>query len=452
MPEIISVIIPVYNLENYIKECIESILEQTYQNFQIILVDDCSLDNSVAVIEELQKKDARIQLIRLKENRGAGYARNVGMDNAKGKYLLFLDGDDFFEKDMLEKLYVACDGNNADIAICNMYMYDNKTGTEHLFDEVSIYGFDKLEVPFRLNAIKEYAFQFIHEIAWNKMFRREFVVNAGIRFQEQHNANDQFFVFANLLCADKIVKIMSALIHYRTNINGQLSKSIMKNPLCIFNATLATADYMKMNGYMEDFKSSFNTYVVNRLIFSMDKVSEEERKRLYDFYYEKGWEQLGLLNCEREEFSDYRSYLQYVIMKNQRYSDRIYKSLRPEMKWDRRILEKLFNQLSKTKCNTVLWGVGVRGQKMLDMAELLGFEFQNVVDKNTDKIGNYVKHYRVEEVRVVKNNDCILITNTSFVQSIKQQIKRMGRKCILVDVQMLLSYEVDITDVMISTL
>ena len=103
MPEIISVIIPVYNLENYIKECIESILEQTYQNFQIILVDDCSLDNSVAVIEELQKKDARIQLIRLKENRGAGYARNVGMDNAKGKYLLFLDGDDFFEKELSQK-------------------------------------------------------------------------------------------------------------------------------------------------------------------------------------------------------------------------------------------------------------------------------------------------------------------------------------------------------------
>ena len=144
----ISVIVPVFNLEEYIGECLESILKQTFQNIEIIVVDDNSSDGSVKVIEQLVRKDSRIKMILLEENHGAGHARNVGMQFARGDYLMFLDGDDFFSSVMLEKLYSICEKYNTDIAVCNAYMHDHVSGKNELFDETSRYKFDKVGIPF----------------------------------------------------------------------------------------------------------------------------------------------------------------------------------------------------------------------------------------------------------------------------------------------------------------
>lgn len=101
--DLVSVIIPVYNSEKFIKETIKTVQNQTYKNYELIVVNDCSTDNSKKIIEEEIKKDNKIKLINLKENSGVAIARNTGIDNAKGKYIAFLDADDLWEKEKLEK-------------------------------------------------------------------------------------------------------------------------------------------------------------------------------------------------------------------------------------------------------------------------------------------------------------------------------------------------------------
>ena len=445
----ISVIVPVFNLEEYIGECLESILKQTFQNIEIIVVDDNSSDGSVKVIEQLVRKDSRIKMILLEENHGAGHARNVGMQFARGDYLMFLDGDDFFSSVMLEKLYSICEKYNTDIAVCNAYMHDHVSGKNELFDETSRYKFDKVGIPFALKEIAPYAFQFMHEMAWNKMFRRKFVLNTGVKFQEQHNANDQFFVFANLMSAANIVMYPEPLVYYRTNVKGQLSKSIPKSPRCIYNATLATVQFMEERNWRTVYKRGFNTYMINRLIFSMDMLEGTVREAIFNFYHEKGLRQLGMENCKLEDFLNYIEYQQYLIMRNNIYSEYIYERLRPEINWKSPSLKRALEKLKHQNKNIVLWGAGIRGKKLLDRLESFDFQLTSVVDREREKVGCMLNNYKVNSIDIVENGDVILVTNRGFIDDIKSTLADMDKNCILVDIQTLLSYETEIEDVVI---
>ena len=129
MNKLISIIVPVYNVETFLGECVESLIHQTYQNVEIILVDDGSTDRSGELCEQYALKDSRIQVIH-KANGGLSDARNVGMEIAKGAYYSFVDSDDYLEQDAIQSLYDAIRESNADLAICNMMRFyeDGSTG------------------------------------------------------------------------------------------------------------------------------------------------------------------------------------------------------------------------------------------------------------------------------------------------------------------------------------
>ena len=116
--DLISVIVPVYNIEKYLPRCIDSILDQTYKNWEAIFVNDGSTDNSLKILEEYKKSDGRIKIID-KKNAGSGAARNDGIETSKGKYIAFLDSDDWYEEDFLEKLYNNLIENSSDVSMCN---------------------------------------------------------------------------------------------------------------------------------------------------------------------------------------------------------------------------------------------------------------------------------------------------------------------------------------------
>ena len=131
MEKKVSVIIPVYNVEKYLKECIQSVLRQTYKNLEIILVDDGSKDNSGNICDEYAKRDERIKVIH-KKNGGLSDARNAGIDICTGEYIAFLDSDDFIEEDMYEFLVKNLEKAKADISICQVYyVYKNAKQTTH---------------------------------------------------------------------------------------------------------------------------------------------------------------------------------------------------------------------------------------------------------------------------------------------------------------------------------
>jgi len=127
----VSIIVPVYNVEKYLEKCLESIINQTLKNLEIICVNDGSTDNSLQILEDYAKKDQRIKIIN-KKNRGSGAAKNTGMKNASGEYIGFVDSDDWVDLAMFEKLYNRAKSQKSDMVMCPIYIYDNvNQGSEY---------------------------------------------------------------------------------------------------------------------------------------------------------------------------------------------------------------------------------------------------------------------------------------------------------------------------------
>lgn len=227
--ELISVIIPIYNVEKYIYQCINSILNQTYKNIEIILVDDGSPDGCGKICDEYQEKDQRIKVIH-KKNGGLSDARNKGMDIAHGKYITFIDSDDYVEDKYIEILYNAIKKNNALISQCNILKVDNngtilekigyktnqvKSGQEILYDINEGHWIENI-------------------VVWNKMYLRELFKN--IRFPVGKINEDEFTTYKVLYSQKKIPIVNEYLYNYRQNDESIMGKKFNIKRLNILKA------------------------------------------------------------------------------------------------------------------------------------------------------------------------------------------------------------------------
>ena len=197
---LISVIVPVYKVEKYLDQCIRSITQQTYQNLEIILVDDGSPDRSGTICDAWAEKDSRIKVIH-KENGGSGKARNVALDLAKGELISFVDSDDYISSDMFAHLYSLLK-QGADIAECGyMETVDDHACFPEM--EVTVAAYDA-EIAMREHLMDRR----FRQLIWNKLYRREMI--GDIRFPEDMKIDDEFFTYRvlgnakKLLCSDRV--------------------------------------------------------------------------------------------------------------------------------------------------------------------------------------------------------------------------------------------------------
>ena len=236
MPKV-SVIIPVYNVELYLRQCLDSVINQTLQDIEIILVDDGSTDSSLSICNEYANKDERITVLQ-QRNKGAGAARNKGLKIAKGEYLSILDSDDYFELDMLEVMYNQAKKDDLDILICDSQDFEmhsqricnNTSVRKELLPDKKIFCY--LDIP-------KYVFGFCVGWSWDKLYKRDFVINNNLKFQNLRSTNDMFFVFMSLVLAKRISYIDKILVTHRQNRPNQLSKTRDKDPFCFIDAIYA---------------------------------------------------------------------------------------------------------------------------------------------------------------------------------------------------------------------
>ncbi len=208
----ISVIVPVYKVEEYLEDCIDSLLRQTYRSLEILLIDDGSPDRCGEICDRYAAADSRIRVFHT-ENKGLSAARNYGIERAGGEYLGFVDGDDSIEPDMFERLLGAIEEAGADIAVCGRFMeYPEKTETisppEGVFN--------------REEAVKALALLKIRNPTWDKLWRRECFDE--IRFPDGRVYEDIATTYRIFLRTQKVVCIPDALYHYRIRESG-ISKS-----------------------------------------------------------------------------------------------------------------------------------------------------------------------------------------------------------------------------------
>ena len=246
MEELISVVVPIYNVEEFLEKCVDSILSQSYSNLEIILVNDGSKDNCLKICRDYELKDSRIVVID-KENGGLSSARNAGIDKATGKYIMFIDSDDYIEKTTVEKLYNNISSNGADISICNFfYSYKNENIRNNAILNTTIDDESKFSYLYG-----KYSLQTI--ISWNKLYKRELFNE--IRYPDGLIHEDQYIICDLLDKSKKINYMTDEILYYYV----QRDNSIMST----FN--INRFDVIKgLNRRIEFFESKKYDMLINR--------------------------------------------------------------------------------------------------------------------------------------------------------------------------------------------
>lgn len=245
--DLISVIVPVYNVEKYLAKCIDSILKQTYSNLEIILVDDGSTDNSNKICKEYEKLDKRIRVIH-KKNGGLSDARNYGLTFATGDYISFIDSDDYIEKNMYELLLNALKNNNGDMAVCGRWIEKEE-------EQLELYTKDREEVWDSIQALKYYFKRIkIDPSACDKLFKKEILDNIVFPIGKIH---EDIFIMDVIIARCKIIVHVGKPLYHYVNRQGSITKKVFSEK---------NFDYIE--AHQEVFKRYLNNKILNSYAYS----------------------------------------------------------------------------------------------------------------------------------------------------------------------------------------
>ena len=276
---LISIIIPVYKVEKYLEKCIQSVIKQTYENLQIILVDDGSPDNCGKICDEYAKKDHRIEVIH-KSNGGLSDARNKGLEIAKGEYIGFVDSDDYIESDMYEVLYNLLKQYNVDVSICNFYtVSQGKIAIKNADNGIKEYN--------RIEILKEILLDNdIQSYAWNKLYKRELF--GEIKYPVGKKYEDIGTTFYLLEKCNKVV-VTGKPEYYYINRQDSIVNNVTETTITDYiELIMQRYDYIEEN--IKEL-SSYNKNYLKRIlktaeqdIKSLNKVGDYTKKKYEELY------------------------------------------------------------------------------------------------------------------------------------------------------------------------
>jgi glycosyltransferase involved in cell wall biosynthesis len=299
---LISIVMPIHNQEKYLEETITDILNQSLTNFELICVDDGSEDKTFQILISLAKKDDRIRVI-AKEHENAGAARNLGSVFARGKYIIFLDSDDRFDRDLLKKMYNKIDKTNADICVCDANGFNTENG-EIRYKRLLFSERLPEEEIFNRKLIKENLYLFCTPCPWNKMFKRSFLNEHNILFQNLMRTNDLLFVFHSFTKAKKITTLNEQLVHYRIGTKTNLQSGGDKTPFSLLKALLKLKDILEDEGlFTEYIEQSFVNVATTNLTYNLNTMNKKENVRIITYWLKRhGLKDLHIHGHRRDYF------------------------------------------------------------------------------------------------------------------------------------------------------
>ena len=349
----VSVIIPVYNAEKYLRECLDSVVGQTLQDIEIICVDAGSTDSSAAIIAEYQAVDSRVVFITDKGRLDAGSARNIGMEYASGKYLSILDADDFFEKEMLEETYKKACSLNADVVVYGAKKFDMR--------KLKVY-----DMPWALKVnkcpgkdvfspveMKDHLFNSFQNWTWNKLFSREFIRRNNIAFQSIARTNDMAFVCQALAVAERIAIQPVAYTTYRVAAGGSLQDTNEKQPFAFWDAYKETKNRLETSGVYQLYEKSFCNRILSGYLYNLDTIKNKDTlKEVLSLINEELNACFKFDTFEENFFYSKDNYKQYKMMTEDinKYYEHILKEREKRKILSYKLVKKarnLFNSLSQ---------------------------------------------------------------------------------------------------------
>ena len=254
----VSVIMPIYNVDKYLDRSIDSLLRQTLEDIEIILIDDGSTDHSKEVIKKYQQLYPDKIIARFIKNSGAAHARNIGLELAQGEYIGFVDSDDYVDRTMFEKLYQLAKSDQADITTCGYYRIDYKDIQRRDIAAHKCFGKNVFQAPDLLINNVPYI--------WNKLFKRSLIESTGIKFEENlHIFEDLVFTFKLFLKANRISRVNEALYSYIFSRNDSLTFTFSSKRFDLFAAFDSLIRYYKENNCFYHFDEELLFILMNHI-------------------------------------------------------------------------------------------------------------------------------------------------------------------------------------------
>ena len=407
MPKV-SVIVPVYNTEKYLPACLDSVLDQSLRDLEIICVDACSPDRCGEIIDEYAARDARVKTIHLQENRRQGYGRNLGMNRATGKYLYFLDSDDTIVPTALEELVQSADRENLDAVF-----FDGKTTFENeALKSVFAPPISLRKGIYREEAClgKELLDEFIRQNEWTcypqrTFWRREFLLEEGIRYPEACEHEDEFFTFAGLLAAKRARYVRKQLFTLRARENSVMtSEPAPKN----FHG------YLMNYYYMTEFVTERNLCVSGAQI-NIARMFERATTlylKLKDAF------ELGESFRRLPDKTVYRYFMSYIMME---YGENGLYAMDPEM----------LEHIRKYRVAYV-YGVGLTALRVCRKLErhgvlIGGFLTKESKDAPTVLLGRSVSG--IDEVNLPNDAVVVVATKVAFWEDARDLLEKRNIHC-----------------------
>lgn len=295
----VSIVVPVFNTEKYIKQCLDSIIGQTLENIEIICVDNGSTDNSIDIIRKYEKVERNVKVIFHPFGRQGG-ARNEGVRIARGEYIGFVDSDDFVDENMFKRMYDKVTKCKADMAICGVNLY---------LDKDRIYVEKDPNILPNCDAVKvaDNKLLFRNLTAWNKLYKREFLLKNKIVFPEGLYHEDQFYVTKAYILANKICVLKEPHYFYRKQRDNQVSTLTTEHIFEIFEIFQLLDDFVTGANTYADLQDDVSELKVQRLLYFWSYINERDKKHFF--------EQM------REVFKSISVRDQYAILTKAQYKD-----------------------------------------------------------------------------------------------------------------------------------
>lgn len=267
----ISVIIPAYNAGRFLPECLDSVLAQSFSDFDVVVCDDGSTDDTAEIVGDYSKRDSRISYVHL-DHVGAAAARNSGMERASSEYLYFLDADDMIASNALEVLHSAAETHAADVVVARSHYLNDVTKEESPIDFTMIDV--ACDVALRGDSLPSKPFQSFVGWPWDKLFRAEFISRHGLTFQNLRSSNDAFFVYIALCKASCIACVDGDLFTHRTNNGGSLERTRSKSWNNAISAMKAIRDELTEDSRLDRYWDSFVNWASHFSYWNMSTLGE----------------------------------------------------------------------------------------------------------------------------------------------------------------------------------
>lgn len=425
MIPIISIVMPLYNAERFLEETLISVSKQTFQDYELICVNDGSEDNTVNIVQRFQKNDSRIRLLNNEKRYGAAVARNKGMQAANGKYLAFLDGDDIFDEELLMLSYEKAESTNAEIVMSEAM----HVSSDRIYHKQSVKHSKKYTSKFCSQVLSVRDIKTCDFLIWSanphtKLFRKEFIDQEALEFQNLSCENDTYFIIMAFFLANRIVRLDSDRVMIYLREHDTYSRiSTNRDPMCVYYAMLKVRRALEERGIFEEMSELFFYRTFFFLCDGLRSARDTECKQnFYDFLVNEGFSNLF------GSYDNGHSADQYIQNKIEEFIklklgsdwEKIFSIYEVFLENNMTEIADLFEARGGIKKRIGIWGTGENGRKLIAFCRRHNFSIEAVFDSDRTKCGNYWEGYYIKSPQNILEVNTIIATPNGAYEAIQE--------------------------------